>query len=187
MLSCLLRLDEGDALVMGHSIKDDQMGVKSVLGVVPQEIALYNDLSAHENLTYWGKMSGLRGAALRSHVDEVLEIIGLTDRARDRVRKNLCWSASPDCEYPVWVREIADSARIGDFPLTLLALDDTGLLGFVALVCVRGMGKHPRRRVDDHPVRQKGTPEPGAWHEPDGSLPPRGLADGDRHPVFMDG
>jgi len=87
MLSCLLRPDEGDALVMGHSIKDDQMGVKSVLGVVPQEIALYEDLSARENLTFWGKMYGLRGAALRTRVDEVLEIIGLIERSKDRVGK----------------------------------------------------------------------------------------------------
>jgi ABC-2 type transport system ATP-binding protein len=87
MLSCLLRPDEGEALVMGHSIKDDQMGVKSVLGVVPQEIALYNDLSARENLTFWGKMYGLRGAPLKKRVNEVLEVIGLTDRAKDRVGK----------------------------------------------------------------------------------------------------
>ncbi|MBI4731113.1 MAG: ABC transporter ATP-binding protein [Chloroflexi bacterium] len=87
MLSCLLRPDQGDALVMGHSIKADQMGVKSVLGVVPQEIALYNDLSARENLTFWGKMYGLRGAPLKQRVDEVLEIIGLTERAKDRVGK----------------------------------------------------------------------------------------------------
>ena len=51
---------------MGHSIRSDQMGVKSVLGVVPQEIALYEDLSARENLTFWGKMYGLRGAALQN-------------------------------------------------------------------------------------------------------------------------
>jgi len=87
MLSCLLSPDEGDAQVMGHSIRTEQMGVKSVLGVVPQEIALYNDLSARENLTFWGKMYGLRSAALRSRVDEVLEIIGLTERAKDRVSK----------------------------------------------------------------------------------------------------
>lgn len=87
MLSCLLRPDEGEALVMGHSIRNDQMGVKSVLGVVPQEIALYNDLSARENLTFWGKMYGLRGAPLKKRVDEVLEVIGLTDRAKDRVGK----------------------------------------------------------------------------------------------------
>ncbi len=87
MLSCLLHPDEGDALVMGHSIRTDQMGVKSVLGVVPQEIALYEDLSARENLTFWGKMYGLRGAALKTRVNEVLEIIGLADRAREYIKK----------------------------------------------------------------------------------------------------
>jgi len=87
MLSCLLRPDQGDALVMGHSIKRDQMGVKSTLGVVPQDIALYEDMSARENLTFWGRMYGLRGAALKTRVDEVLEVIGLTDRAKDRVGK----------------------------------------------------------------------------------------------------
>jgi len=63
------------------------MGVKSVLGVVPQEIALYEDLTARENLTFWGKMYGLRGWALKSRVNEVLEVIGLTDRANERVGK----------------------------------------------------------------------------------------------------
>jgi len=87
MLSCLLRPDEGDARVMGHSIRTDQMGVKSVLGVVPQEIALYEDLTARENLIFWGKMYGLRGPALKSRVNEVLEIIGLSDRAHERVGK----------------------------------------------------------------------------------------------------
>ena len=65
MLSCLLRPDAGDALVMGHSIRTGAMGVKSVLGVVPQEIALYEDLTARENLTFWGKMYGLRGVTLK--------------------------------------------------------------------------------------------------------------------------
>jgi ABC-2 type transport system ATP-binding protein len=87
MLSCLLRPDDGDALVMGHSIRTDAMGVKSVLGVVPQEIALYEDLTARENLTFWGKMYGLRGSELKSRVKEVLEVIGLSDRANDRVGK----------------------------------------------------------------------------------------------------
>jgi ABC-2 type transport system ATP-binding protein len=87
MLSCLLRPDDGDARVMGHSIRTDAMGVKSVLGVVPQEIALYEDLTARENLTFWGKMYGLRGAALKSRVSEVLDVIGLKDRANERVGK----------------------------------------------------------------------------------------------------
>ena len=87
MLSCLLRPDDGDALIMGSSIRTDGMGVKSMLGVVPQEIALYEDLTARENLTFWGKMYGLRGAPLKTRVNEVLEVIGLTDRAGDRVGK----------------------------------------------------------------------------------------------------
>jgi len=87
ILATLLRPDQGDALVLGHSIRKGPMGVKSVLGVVPQEIALYEDLSARENLTFWGKMYGLRGSVLKTRVDEVLETIGLTDRAKGRVGK----------------------------------------------------------------------------------------------------
>jgi ABC-2 type transport system ATP-binding protein len=55
--------------------------------VVPQDIALYPDLSARENLVFWGKMYGLRGAALKQRVDEVLGIIGLADRQKDHVGK----------------------------------------------------------------------------------------------------
>jgi ABC-2 type transport system ATP-binding protein len=87
MLATLLRPDEGDAQVLGHSLRQDAMGVKSVLGFVPQEIALYEDLSARENLTFWGKMYGLRGLVLKNRVDEVLELIGLTERAKGRVEK----------------------------------------------------------------------------------------------------
>jgi ABC-2 type transport system ATP-binding protein len=87
MLCCLLRPDSGDAMVLGRSVTKDPMGVKSVLGVVPQEIALYEDLSARENLVFWGKMYGLRGSELNRRVNEVLDVIGLSDRAGDRVVK----------------------------------------------------------------------------------------------------
>jgi len=87
MLSCLLRPNNGDARVMGHSIRSDAMGVKSVLGVVPQDIALYEDLTARENLSFWGKMYNLRGSKLKSRVNEVLGVIGLRDRANERVGK----------------------------------------------------------------------------------------------------
>ena len=87
MLSCLLEPTQGDALVMGHSILREQTAVKAAIGVVPQEVALYEDLSARENLVFWGKMYGLRGAALRQRVDEVLEVIGLAERQKGRVDK----------------------------------------------------------------------------------------------------
>lgn len=85
MLSCLVRPDQGNAFIQGHSIRQNPEGVKAALGVVPQEIALYSDLSARENLEFWGKMYGLRGNALRQRVNEVLEIIDLADREKDRV------------------------------------------------------------------------------------------------------
>jgi ABC-2 type transport system ATP-binding protein len=87
MLACLLRPARGDAVVLGHSILSDPTGVKSVLGVVPQDIALYEDLTARENLDFWGKMYGLRGPALKQRVGEVLEVIGLADRAKETVKK----------------------------------------------------------------------------------------------------
>jgi len=85
VLSCLLEPTEGDAWVMGHSVRTDTMAVKRAIGVVPQEVALYPDLGARENLSFWGKMYGLRGAELRQRVDEVLETIGLTQREKGRV------------------------------------------------------------------------------------------------------
>jgi ABC-2 type transport system ATP-binding protein len=62
------------------------MAVKQVIGVVPQDLALYEDLTARENLLFWGQMYGLSGKALNHRVDEVLEQIGLTDKANNRVK-----------------------------------------------------------------------------------------------------
>jgi len=87
MLSGLLAPTSGDASIMGHSVTREPEFAKKNLGVVPQDIALYPDLSARENLVFWGKMYGLRGAALKSRVDEVLEVIGLVDRQKDHVGK----------------------------------------------------------------------------------------------------
>jgi ABC-2 type transport system ATP-binding protein len=85
MLSGLTEPDDGDAYIMGHSIRQESQAARAVVGVVPQEIALYMDLSARENLVFWGKMYGLRGSTLRQRVDETLEMIGLASRQKDRV------------------------------------------------------------------------------------------------------
>jgi ABC-2 type transport system ATP-binding protein len=86
MLSCLLEPTSGDAIISGHSITRAALEVKRIIGVVPQEIALYEELSARENLTFWGQMYGLGGNALKTRVTEVLEQIGLADRAKDRIK-----------------------------------------------------------------------------------------------------
>jgi ABC-2 type transport system ATP-binding protein len=87
MLSCLLEPDKGDAMVGGFSVRKQADKVKSLIGVVPQDIALYEDLSGRENLLFWGRMYGLKGATLDKRVDEVLDLIGLSDRQKDRVGK----------------------------------------------------------------------------------------------------
>jgi len=86
MLSCLLEPSAGDASIAGHSIRRQPMEVKRVIGVVPQEIALYEDLSARENLMFWGRMAGMSGAALKRRVDEVLAQIGMREKSNQRVK-----------------------------------------------------------------------------------------------------
>ena len=86
MLSTLYMPTSGDATISGHSITKDPMAVKQVIGVVPQDLALYEDLTARENLIFWGQMYGLSGKVLLNRIDEVLEQIGLTERANSRVR-----------------------------------------------------------------------------------------------------
>lgn len=85
MLSGLLKPTGGDAIIDGRSIVREPRAVKEVIGVVPQEIALYDALSARENLNFWGRMYGLHGQTLQERVTAVLEIAGLTGRAGDKV------------------------------------------------------------------------------------------------------
>ena len=86
MLSCLLKPSDGDAIIAGKSIIKDPMGVKNVIGVVPQEIALYETLSARDNLLFWGRMYGMGGQTLKNRVEEVLEQVNLKDRAKDKIQ-----------------------------------------------------------------------------------------------------
>jgi ABC-2 type transport system ATP-binding protein len=86
MLSTLIAPTSGDATIDGHSIIKEPMAVRNIIGVVPQELALYDDLNARENLIFWGQMYGLSGKALRVRVAEVLEQTGLVDRAKERVK-----------------------------------------------------------------------------------------------------
>lgn len=86
MLSTLYAPTSGDATIAGHSVTKNPMAVRNAIGVVPQDLALYEDLTARENLTFWGQMYGLSGTALKNRVEEVLGQIGLVDKAKDRVK-----------------------------------------------------------------------------------------------------
>jgi len=85
MISGLIAPTKGEATIGGHSIRTNPLEAKRLLGVVPQEIALYLHLSARQNLEFFGKMYGLRGKELNIRVDEVLDFIDLKDRQNDKV------------------------------------------------------------------------------------------------------
>ncbi len=85
MLCGLLEPDGGTVRVAGHDLAREPAAAKSAIGYVPQEIALYPDLTARENLAFFGRLYGLRGRALADRIDAVLEVVGLAHRADDRV------------------------------------------------------------------------------------------------------
>jgi len=85
-ISGLLTPDRGRVRVMGYDVRKDGVLARRRLGLVPQEVALYEDLSAGENLAYWGGAYGLRGPLLRERIREALELIGLEEYARRPVK-----------------------------------------------------------------------------------------------------
>jgi len=87
MLSTVLEADSGDITIGGHSIRQDAEEVRALIGVCPQELALYEDLSALENLIFFGRMDGLNTRDARAQADEYLKLMGLQDRAKGKVAK----------------------------------------------------------------------------------------------------
>ena len=84
MVCGLLTRDGGEVLLDSTPIDVGAVAAKAGIGYVPQDLAIYPDLTARENLQFFGRLYGLGGADLRARTDEVLELIGLTDRAKDR-------------------------------------------------------------------------------------------------------
>lgn len=83
VLSGLIRPDDGEIYFAGQKKTTVDSMMKSQIGVVPQEIALFEDLSAEENLDYFGRLYGLRGKVLKENIQRALEFTGLPDRRRD--------------------------------------------------------------------------------------------------------
>lgn len=84
MIGGLLERDAGEVFVNGEALTTRSVQVKRHVGLVPQDIAIYPDLSARENLTFFGRLYGLPKVELKARVEEVLDIVGLSDRAGDR-------------------------------------------------------------------------------------------------------
>ncbi|WP_236003265.1 ABC transporter ATP-binding protein [Nonomuraea antri] len=83
MIVGILECDSGEVTIDGRAHSTKSVATKSLIGFVPQDLALYPDLTARENLRFFGRLYGLRGSALKAKVDEVLEVVGLTDRAAE--------------------------------------------------------------------------------------------------------
>src|SRR5262245_27794127 len=99
IIAGLVRPDAGQVLIEGRPLAGDTDPIKGRIGLVPQDLALYDELSARDNLTFFGSLYGLDRATLKRAIAEALELVGLTDRARDKVgtfsggmkrRLNLC-------------------------------------------------------------------------------------------------
>lgn len=85
MLATASKPTAGEILIAGKSLQKNQREMKKMIGFVPQEIALYTQLSGMDNLRFWGQVYGLRGGSLQQAIDWVLPIIGLEKRIKDKV------------------------------------------------------------------------------------------------------
>lgn len=84
IISGLTKYDGGEVKFLGKEVKRHEMDAKRQLGIVPQEIALFDDLTAYENLDYFGRLYGLQGKLLKERIEEALAFTGLSDRKKDR-------------------------------------------------------------------------------------------------------
>ncbi|MDD7796045.1 ABC transporter ATP-binding protein [Clostridium sp. 'White wine YQ'] len=83
MISGLLRSNEGNISILGKDIKKNSRFTKMNLGIVPQDIAIYEDLTAYENVKFFAGLYGLRGEELKTKSEEALKFVGLTDKMKE--------------------------------------------------------------------------------------------------------
>jgi ABC-2 type transport system ATP-binding protein len=86
MIAGLLTPDRGEVLVAGRRLAGDTDPSKRKIGLVPQDLALYDELTAHDNLRFFGALYDLSGAALDAAIRAALDLVGLADRLGDRVK-----------------------------------------------------------------------------------------------------
>jgi ABC-2 type transport system ATP-binding protein len=87
MLSTVLPADKGEIAIGGHSVKREAEAVRSLIGVCPQELALYEDLSAFDNMVFFGRMAGMESRDAKDHAMANLKLMGLEGRAKGKVAK----------------------------------------------------------------------------------------------------
>ncbi len=86
IMSTILEPDGGDVKIADFDLKENPVKCKKIIGVVPQEIALYNELSAYDNLMFWGGLYNIPQSELKVRINETLQLFGLFDRRNDKVK-----------------------------------------------------------------------------------------------------
>ena len=86
MIAGLVRPDAGEVRIAGRALRGDTDPAKRSMGLVPQDIGLYEEMSARENLHLFGALYGMEGAQLKLAMDEALDLVGLKDRSREPVK-----------------------------------------------------------------------------------------------------
>ena len=86
ILTGIKSMDSGEIFINGKSIKTDKVEIRKHLGLVPQDIALLEELNAVDNLEYFGGLYGLAGQELKSQIEKLLEVAGLTDKKKEKVK-----------------------------------------------------------------------------------------------------
>ncbi|WP_026478146.1 ABC transporter ATP-binding protein [Alkaliphilus transvaalensis] len=84
---CLSRINEGQIKIFGKDLYSQEEEIKKEIGIVPQDVAIYDDLTTYENLVFFGKLYGLKGNLLKNRIDETLEFIGLQDKKKAYPKK----------------------------------------------------------------------------------------------------
>jgi ABC-2 type transport system ATP-binding protein len=87
VMSTVLPSDGGDITIGGHSVHKEAESVREIIGVCPQDLALYEDLSALENMVFFGRMAGMTSAAAKEQALANLKLMGLEERAKGKVQK----------------------------------------------------------------------------------------------------
>jgi len=87
ILNTYLSFEKGDVIINNLNVKEDVEKIKKIVGIIPQEISLYDELTAMENLCFWGEIYGLSGRILKEKCKEILKLVGLFNRRNDTLKK----------------------------------------------------------------------------------------------------
>jgi len=86
IMSTMLEANEGDVSIAGYDLKKNPLECKKNIGVVTQEIALYDELSGYDNLLFWGGLYNIPKLELKAGINEILSLLGMEDRKHDKVK-----------------------------------------------------------------------------------------------------